>query len=947
LFDPLQFARSRQLMSLGAGARLGPYEIVSAIGAGGMGEVYRARDTRLKREVALKILPASFAGDPDRLARFQREAEVLASLNHPNIAAIHGLEEADGIRALVMELVEGETLADRIARGAIARDEALPIAKQIAEALEAAHEQGIIHRDLKPANIKVRPDGTVKVLDFGLAKLNDSNAQNGPNGPNDPNAPNGPNVLSMSPTITSPALMTGVGVLLGTAAYMSPEQAKGRPADKRSDIWAFGCVLYEMLTGKRAFEGDDVADTLAAVLRADPDWAALPAMSPIVTAALKRCLQKDRRHRLADVSAVLFTLHDSAAIETVSGSPTVSSTRRWRLVSVLGGALLGGVLVALVEWTLRPDTPRAVVTRFPFVIPEGQAFNNPFLPSVAISPDGTQIAYVANSRLYVRSMSESAARPIAGSESETNIGDPVFSPDSQSIVFWVRTGSPNTTGINLLGALKRIPISGGTAVTVAQVDRIPLGLRWENDALLYGQVDGGVMRVPAAGGRPEPLLAPVPHETTLGPQILAGGDAVLFTAFRGGAPTILQPPDAWDRAAIVVASIKSGERKTVIPAGSDARYTPTGHLVYLVGGVVFGVPFDARRGEVTGGPVPVLEGVLRTQAGNNGTGLTHFSISGNGSIAYVPGPMATGANPRDLVVIDQKGAAQVLNVARAPYRIVRVSPNGAQLALDTDNGRDASVWIYDLSGASSMRRLTLEGRNGFPIWTADGQRVAFQSDRQGAPAVFWQRVDGTAAAERLTTPDEGAAHTPMSWSPDGKRFLFYETKNQTSTLWTFSMDEKKATPFPDSLTTSGVLGARFSPDGRWVAYLATNGAVLRQLLVQPFPPTGAKYLVSDNTQNAEAPRWSRDGARLYYVAGPRMVVVDVRTRTGFSVGNPTSLPPQLAILATNGTSWDVMPDGQRFVATTTPQSAVGPADGRRIEVILNWFEELKTRVPVK
>ena len=550
-------------MALTPGTRLGPYQILSGLGIGGMGEVFRARDTRLNRDVAIKVLPDSFANDAERLARFTREAQTLASLNHPNIAHIHGLEESNGVRALVMELVEGEDLSQHIVRGPIPIDEALPIARQIAEALEAAHEQGIIHRDLKPANIKLRPDGTVKVLDFGLAKLVQ------------PQAATSHADLTASPTITSPAMMTGMGVILGTAAYMSPEQAKGREADKRSDIWAFGCVLYEMLTGQQPFAGDDVSDTLANVLKREPDFSVLPAgVPPAIRALVQRCLAKDRRKRIADIGVAQFLLTEPAGLDdgdcgTSSGSagthPQASprdgdggtpdrDRRRYGGVDPQAGghsALTSGPIH-------RSTTGRAAV------LERSRARSWRSRLTVA------QLVYVANLQLYRRSIGELEAQPILG----TNLLAiyPVFSPDGGSIAFYA--GSD--------GTLKQIPVSGGTPATIARAGP-PFGMSWGEDGIVFGGGPDGILRVSPKGGAPEQLVSVDADQLAHGPQILPGGKSVLFTLATG------TDAGRWDAAQIVVQSLTSRERKTIINGGSDGRYVPSGHLIYAVSGSLFAV----------------------------------------------------------------------------------------------------------------------------------------------------------------------------------------------------------------------------------------------------------------------------------------------------------------------------------------------------------------------
>ena len=562
-------------MPLSPGTRLGPYEIAAQIGAGGMGEVYRATDTTLARQVAIKVLPTVFSQDPERLARFEREAKTLAALNHPHIAQIYGLEISSGMRALVMEFVEGEDLSQRIARGPIPLDDALPIARQMAEALEVAHEQGIVHRDLKPANIKVTPDGVVKVLDFGLAKLTQVQAVATPAH------------VTESPTITSPAMLTGAGMILGTAAYMSPEQAAGRPADKRSDVWAFGVVLYEMLTGKRAFDGGGVSETLAAVLRGEPDWDALPATTPApIDKLLRGCLQKDRKERVPDIAVARFEIKDALAMRGASrlrAEGLVAATEprpRWRrALPAAAAAVVTGALVGAVMWTFDTPLPPPPVTRFAFMLGEGQQFTNAGRQLIAISPDGAQMVYVANRQLFLRLLSDFQARPIPGTENAQGVSNPAFSPDGRSIAFW--SAADRT--------LKTIAVSGGTAVMICPAEN-PTGMSWGEDGILFGgQGSTGIMRVPANGGQPELLIDVKDGELAYGPRRLPGSEWVMFTI--GATPTA----EGWDNAQIVVQSSKSGERRTLVSGGSDARYASTGHITYAVGGIIFAVPVRSRE----------------------------------------------------------------------------------------------------------------------------------------------------------------------------------------------------------------------------------------------------------------------------------------------------------------------------------------------------------------
>jgi serine/threonine-protein kinase len=911
-------------LALACGTRVGVYEITAQIGAGGMGEVYRARDTKLHREVALKIVPDAFVDDQDRLARFRREAQVLASLNHPHIGAIYGFEDSGETHALVLELVEGETLADRIARGAIPLDEALAWAREIAEALEAAHEQGIIHRDLKPANIKVTPDGVVKVLDFGLAKLTDGAQTPAPD-------------LSLSPTITSPAMMTGVGMLIGTAAYMAPEQAKGRPADKRSDVWAFGCIVYEMLTGRRTFDGDDMTEVLGAVVRLEPNWDALSGDVPQpVRTLLQRCLVKDRRKRIGDIAAALFVLDHQAGVAATSAASVAPLPRRplWkRALPVVATAVVVFALTAGAMWRLRPSVP-APVMRFAIALPDGQQLT-PFGRAIAMSPAGTHIVYLANRRLYLRSLSDLEVRPITGGAAandrqETN---PVFSPDGRSIVYFEQGDR----------TIKRIALSGGAAVTVCEADTI-LGMSWDGDTIFFGQGSKGIMRVSAIGGKPETVASVNAGELAHGPQLLPDGQTLLFTLATGTAA------DRWDKARIVAESLTSHERKTLIDGGSDAHYLPTGHLVYALGGVLFALPFDVERMTTSGGAVPIVEGVRRT-AGV--TGSAQFGISNTGSLVYVPGPVSTTGGQMSLGLFDRKGGSELLKILPGTYQLPRMSPDGKRIAFGIDDGKEASIWIYELSGTSSMRRLTFEGQghNRFPVWTADSQRVAFQSDREGDQGIFWQRADGAGTAERLTKADEGVSHIPESWAPDGERFLYNAGKGGATSLWVFSLKDRKSARFDAVESPARTLtGAVFSPNGRWVAYASQEGRASSAVYVQPFPPTGVKYQISKNADGGHHPMWSPDSAELLF-QGPSgsLNAVRITTQPSFTVGEAMSVPRPFQGASTNfERPYDISRDGQHFLGLIeASQTQSGAPATQQIQVVLNWFEELKARVPSK
>jgi Tol biopolymer transport system component len=904
-------------MPLVAGTRLGVYEIGAPLGAGGMGEVYRAHDTKLGRGVAIKVLTEAFAFDPDRIGRFEREAKVLASLNHPYIAALHGMEESGGRHFLVMELVEGETLADRIAGTARGRsapagldvDDALRIARQIAEALEAAHEKGIVHRDLKPANVKITPDDGVKVLDFGLAKAM---------GPPETGPDSAPAGLTHSPTLTF-AGATQAGMILGTAPYMSPEQAKGRTADNRSDVWAFGCVLYEMLTGRRAFEGDDVSETLASVIKSDPDWRALPQSVPhAIRALIQGCLKKDRKERIGDISTALFLLAQPHA-----PAPDAAATLRqrpplWRrAMLVAAGVAIGAAASVVLLSRPRPAAP-AAVTRFVITLPQGQQLTLP-RQAVAISPDGTQIAYSAAGRLYLRLMSDVDTRLIAGADPAVA---PEFSPDGQSLLFWA--GS----------MLKRIAVSGGSAVTVCPTSTAPSGITWRQNAILFGQPGVGVVRVSPAGGQPE-VLVPLSFTDGLAhrPELLPDGDSLLFTIARrvGGA-------DPWDNASIVLQSLKTGQRRTLIERGTDGRYVPTGHIVYAVGGTLFAVPFDLGKRALSGGPVPIVEGVRRVSAAQSGA--AHFAFSASGSLVYVPGP--SGVGQQDLMLFDRKGGAEPLKLPPGSYAYPRASPDGKRLAFETADGNQTNVSIYDLSGASSVRRLTFGGNNRYPIWSSDGRRVAFQSDREGEPAVFWQPADG-GTAERLTKPETGTSNVPESWSPAGDTFLFSAARGSEISLWTFSIRDRKATRFSDVTSITLPTNAAFSPDGRWVAY---QGAEVTQgegtMYVEPFPPDGTKYEIGRGGRAV----WSRDGTELFYVPAPsQFMAVKVTTRPTFTFSSPVAVHRGFGVAdPSSPRPYDILPDG-RFVGVGF--AGVDQTLTQQIQVVLNWFADLKARVPTK
>ena len=893
------------------GTRLAHYEITAHLGSGGMGEVYQATDTKLGRSVAIKLLPPAFASDPERLTRFRREAQALAALNHLNIAQIYGIEDSGGTSCIVMELVEGETLQARIGRGPIPLPEALAIAKQIAEALEAAHERGVIHRDLKPGNIMLA-DGKVKVLDFGLAKAYDTPSSN--------------TDLAHSPTLTGMAA-TSAGVILGTAAYMSPEQAKGRAVDRRTDIFAFGCVLYEMLTAKKAFDGEDVTDILGAVLRVEPDWSQLPdGLPPGVRRLLRLCLEKNPKNRRSDATDIRLDIEQLLNEPTAPPGPIeVPKRPLWaRAMPLVSAVVIGGVLSGAAVWKLRPTPTADAVTRFAVTLPPDQSFSLTGRKFVAISADGSALVYVANQRLYLRQLSELAARPIPGTETWTAVANPVFSPDGRSLVFWAASDR----------TLKKIAVSGGAAVTLSPADSNVFGISWEEGGITFGQGPAGIFRVSENGGKPELLVRVKDGEAAHGPQVLPGGRAILYTV-RGA------DSSDWDRAKIFLQSLDPGStRQLLLDGGREARFVSTGHLVYAYQGTLFALPFDVNQLKVTGGPTPVVEGVRN--AGVN-TGSSQFSFADNGTLVFVPGPLSGGSSGalRTLAYRDRSGTQlERLKVPPRAYSHPRVSPDGTRVAVSTDDDKP-DVWIIDLAGASAPRQLTLGGNSRFPVWSADGLRVAFRSSREGDDAIFWQNADGTGIAERLTKAETGTFHVPSSWSSDGKYFAYTVVKGTDGTARVLSLADKKDTVVADR---SGL--PAFSPDSRWLAYQSEETGQ-RQIFVQPFPPTGAKYPVVPGGH----PFWSHDGSELFYNPAPQQIgVVRINTRPTLSFGEPAVFQTAGLLSRSPGNSprvWDIAPDGKRLIGVTdaVESALAGEAATLQIEVVLNWFTDLKARVP--
>ena len=896
-----------------------------------MGEVFQARDTKLNRDVAIKVLPDVFASDTERLARFNREAQTLAALNHPHIAQIYGLEESSGVRALVMELVEGEDLSQRIARGAMPLDEALLVAKQIAEALEAAHDQGIIHRDLKPANIKVRRDGTVKVLDFGLAKLADvgitaSHAN-----------------VTASPTITSPAMMTGVGVILGTAAYMAPEQAKGRPADNRSDIWAFGCVLYEMLTAQRAFPGDDVADTVATVLKSEPDWNALPAdVAPPVRTLVQRCLAKDRRLRVAHISTALFVMNESASLVSAAPVQPLSVLPRlplWRrLVMPAVALIVGGASVGAGVWlATRPGVPH--VTRFSLSrTGTGALAVDNQSRDLAITPDGAHIIYKGfgstGTQLFIRALDQLELTPL------TSLGQvpraPFSSPDGRWIGF-VEVGNPVM--------LRKIAISGGPTLPLCGLDGASRGATWgDDDSIIFATAatSTGLQRVSSAGGEPTVLTKPNRERGEsdhLWPQFLPGSQAVLFTitATTGGI----------DASQVAVLDVSTGTQKILMRGGSQAYYMPSGHLVYVAAGTLRAVAFNLERLEVTGTAIQVLPEVATLP---NGT--AEFDIARDGTLVYVAG--GAGVTMRTLVWVDRQGREEAIKSAPArPYSSPQLSPDGTRVALDIRD-QETDIWVWDLARETLTRVTTDPGLDLAPVWMPDGRRLVFSSQGGGAAgSLFWQAADGTGKAERLI--ESSNLQRASAVLADGTRVLFSEFRGfeaSTAPLATGAdvmmltlQKDRRVQPLVQSplVDRNGVV----SPDGRWLAY-ESNDSGRFQIFVRPFPDVNeGKIQVS--TIGGTEPRWARNSQELFYLA-PDGALMSVRVERGptWRAGMPIKLidvPYARRSDISNSQTYDVSPDGKRFLMI---KEGSGPDQTPpTIEVVQNWFEELKRLVPAK
>ena len=901
-------------MSLESGTTVGTYQVTAKIGEGGMGEVYRARDTTLDRDVALKVLPEAFTADPDRLGRFEREAKVLASLNHPNIGGIHGLEQTGDTRALVLELVEGPTLAERIEQGPIPIEEALPIATQIAEALEAAHEQGVIHRDLKPANIKVRADATVKVLDFGLAKAFQTEAS-------DPN-------MSLSPTISLTAAATQMGMVIGTAAYMSPEQAKGKPVGKQADVWAFGAVLYEMLTGRRPFAGTDVSDTLAMVLMKDVDWSALPAETPAsARTLLTRCLARDPKQRIRDIGDAQLAM--TGAFETTVPETSVSTEvpppRPWQQPIPLALAAVALLVTGgLLSWAVtRPPAAAAPgLVRFTIDPPETEPLNvGSALSNLAISRDGTMVVYSSRQpdapegQLVVRSSDQLTAAPLRGGEG--GVG-PFLSPDGA----WVGFVGGNDR------VLSKVSVFGGPPVTLADVGRPILGASWGlDDQIFLGRNDAGLFRVSGGGGEPEAVtqVDVEQRERHAWPFIIPGRDAVLFVIATG-------PPLSTGQLAVL--DLATDEVSPLGLAGMSPRYVSTGHLVYAAeDGSVRAAPFDVASLEVTGNPVPLVEDVAVRF-----TGAASFDISDTGRFVYVSGGVDSSA--RSLVWIDRDGRQQPLDLPADNYSNARLSPDGSQISVRIRN----DVWVSDIDRNTLSRLTTHPATDFLGVWTPDGERVIFSSERDGGRGLYSRAPDGTGAEDHLVTIDEATGLLLWDRAIDGDQLVFSHGGPNGGDVAVLSLEgEPVWTPLFDA--DADEVFPSISPDGRWVAY-RSNESGDDEVYVQRFPEGGLRQRIS--TAGGTKPMWSPSGDALYYVLGNALMVAPLTLEPTLTT---TEVPTVLfeaneAIDLTNFGVMALSPDGERFLTILNQSESGEDAAPPQITVVLNWFEELKARVPV-
>jgi serine/threonine-protein kinase len=907
------------------GSRLGSYTILMPLGAGGMGDVYCARDTKLGRDVALKILPDSFAHDADRLSRFRREAQMLAALNHSHIAAIYGLEEVNGTHFLVLELVDGESLDKQIARGPVPITDTLVIAKQITDALESAHEKGIIHRDLKPANIALTVTGEVKVLDFGLAKAA------------------APDLARIDPAdasaLISHGAMTGASAIVGTPAYMAPEQACGKIVDKRADIWAFGVVIYEMLTGRRAFAGELHSDVLAMVLDHEPDWDSLPeAVPPQLRRLLVRCLTKEPKTRLRDIGEARVVIDEllSSRPGTAQESNVAAVGRRgphalltWVMVA---STLLFGTALLVMWWVLgRQNRPPAAAVRLSIELGAGTSLpNTSYGAAIVLSPDGTVMAFAGQKsdsgtmQLYVRYLTEPQAVPLAGTDGAQS---PFFSPDGHWIAFFAD------------GHLKKIPVTGGRAVTLADAPA-PLGGTWGDDRTIVFSPSvgpaGRLLRVSSVGGTPVPVTTLAPGEVNQRyPEILPGSKAVLFTSTR--------TPGSFNDADVVVQPLPSGARRVVVQGGgSYPRYVRSGHLLFIHDGALLAAPFDLNRLEVTGQPVTLIEGVATELNGS-----AQVSVSASGTLVYLPGPSLSSGVP--IHWLDRKGTLTPLRATPTNWSSPAFAPEGQRLALTIADAAQSDIWVYEWALDRLARVIVDVARDSRPVWTPDGRGIVFASHRadKSSFGLYWKRADGMGDAQRLT--ESPHLQVPASWHPSGKFLAFEELNPKTGwdvMILPMEGDEvsgwKPGTPtvFLNSPFTE--LGPMFSPDGRWIAY-TSNESGISEVYVRPFPSPGAKSQISSGGGGFS--NWSRTKRELFYGTNNKQIMMAAYTVDGDSFHAEKPRPWSDKRYATRGAlrPFDLHPDGERFALAVADASSVTMHD--HVTAMFNVFDELRRIAP--
>jgi serine/threonine-protein kinase len=871
-----------------------------------MGEVYKARDTRLDRIVAIKVLPAHLADRAELRERFEREAKTIASLSHPHICTLYDTGHQDGINYLVMEYLEGETLATRLVKGSLPLEQVLLYSIEIADALDKAHRKGVTHRDLKPGNIMLTKSGT-KLLDFGLAKLKQEVAP--------ANVP-----LSELPTAKDP--LTAEGSIVGTMQYMAPEQLEGKEIDARTDIFAFGAVVYEMAAGKRAFEGKSQASLIAAILEREPPPMSLlqPMTPPALDRVVKRCIAKDRDDRwqtARDLEVELKWIAEGGSQVTLAPTAAEKGIRalgRRELIIGAGTLVSGAAIAGVAVWNLKPTppSPPQAVTRTVINLPPGRVLAGfESGPAVAISPDGTRLVYAASQggiqRLYLRAMdSLLEAQSVPDTEGASS---PFFSPDSQ----WL--------GFLSGGTLKKVSVGGGAAATISHA--ASGGASWGSQGMIAFPPGNATLlqQVPDAGGAPQPLTRfEKGNNSHRWPEFLPGGKAVLFAVGRNVAD--------WANAQVAVQTVGTGERRDLIQGGTQPRYVPSGHLVYAQGGSLMAVPFDPERLQLKGASVPVVEGVVQSIS----SGAAQYSISTTGSLVYVPGGVK-GAE-RKLVWVDRNGAEQPLAAPAHAYESPRFSPDGRRIAVVTDG----QIWLYDLS-RETFTRFTFEGNaNSRPVWTPDGKRIAFFSTKDGPLNLFWQLADGSGGLEKLATSD--FIHVPDSFSPDGQLLAFHEA-NPTSgeDILVLRLSDRKVQPF--LRTPFNEADPRFSPDGRWIAYMSDESG-RSEIYVQPYPGPGGKWQIS--TDGGTEPVWNRNGRELFYRNENKMMAVEITTQPNFALGNPRVVFEGPYVLATVPISnYDISPDGRRFLMVKPTEQAL--AAPTQINVVLNWFEELKQKVP--